>query len=82
MGVEHSFPEEYVVCCEKTQSVLHLLLVVRHCLNITDSPAVKSLLRSMKALEWGMRMLMDEVSAFWHTGLLKGRQKPQGNSRI
>lgn len=37
--------------CALKKSILPLFLMARHCLNITDSPAVKSLLRSMKAFE-------------------------------
>lgn len=43
----------------------------KRCINIADSPAVKSLLRSMKALEWGIRILTEELSAFWHFWILK-----------
>lgn len=39
------------------------------------SPAVKSLLRSMKALEWGTRMLTLELRAFWHVCFLKNKNK-------
>lgn len=45
------------------------------CINASDSPAVKSLLRSMKALEWGTRMLTEELSAFWHFWILKEKKK-------
>ena len=36
----------------------------------TDSPAVKSLFRSMKALEWGTRIFTGEARAFWHVVIL------------
>lgn len=41
----------------------------------TNLPAVKSLLRSMKALEWGILMSTGELRAFRQSEILEGEKK-------
>lgn len=57
--------------CSAHWKVKQLFPMFGRWLNIAGLPAAKSLLRSMKALEWGLRMLPVEFSAFLHTWILK-----------